>query len=237
MIRKLTSTAFLTAALVLTPATAFAAGSYGYGNNGYGSPCQPIYGGSTCANSTLSIDKTVQNPTNSQYVDNLTFSDPKFAPEGQVMFRITVTNTGDTTLSDIKAVDSFPQNLSYVSGNGYFDTKARTFTMTIDSLKAGESKTFELKTQIAKESDLPASAAFCLVNTVSVTDGKTPAAVDNTQFCVTKTPGQQTTKGGLPVYPAQPVKTTPATGAEGLALIALPSLMAAGGLLRKKASK
>lgn len=233
MITTTIKTVLITAALMALPTTAFAAG---YGDTGYGSPCQPIYGGTSCQNSKLSIDKTVQNPSTNSYVDNMSLSDTKFTPEATVMFHITVTNTGDTTLSNVKAVDSFPQNLTFVSGNGYFDTNARTFTMTIDSLKPGASQTFELKAQIAKESDLPASAVFCLVNTASVTDGTTPTAVDNTQFCVQKTPGQ-TTKGGLPIYPSQPVKSTPSTGAEGLIVMSLPSLLGAGMFLRKKASK
>jgi uncharacterized repeat protein (TIGR01451 family) len=233
MITTTIKTVLITVALMALPTTAFAAG---YGDTGYGSPCQPIYGGTSCQNSKLSIDKTVQNPSTNSYVDNMSLSDTKFSPESTVMFHVTVTNTGDTTLSKVKAVDSFPQYLTFVSGNGYFDTNARTFTMNIDSLKPGASQTFELKAQIAKESDLPANAVFCLTNTASVTDGTTPAAVDNTQFCVQKTPGQ-TTKGGLPIYPSQPVKSTPSTGAEGLIVMALPSLFAAGSLLRKRSSK
>jgi len=49
--------------------------------------CTTQYGGSTtCMPSDLIINKQVQNPVNGVFVDNLTVSDPTFAPAANVLF-------------------------------------------------------------------------------------------------------------------------------------------------------
>ena len=198
--------------------------------------CQPIYGGGeTCVQvGNISINKTVQNPSTGQYVDNLGINDPKFSPTQTVNFQITVTNTGGTGLSNIVVKDVLPQYVDFASApNMSFDSNTKTLSVTIDNLGPSETKTYTLQAKVESNNQIPDDqSTVCLVNQASATsDGNT--STDNAQFCIQKTP-PTTTKGGLPVYPATPITTTPPTGPEALAIFALLPSGISGFLLRKK---
>lgn len=230
-------TTVIAASVLFAAPSALAAG---YGTNGYGSPCQPIYGGGVnCATANISLNKTVKNPQTKEFVNNLGVNDAKYAPDQEVTFKIAVTNTGDATLSNVKVTDNFPQYITFVSGNGTYDKNTRAFTFTVDSVKAGETKSYEIKAKLAKNTDLPKdTGVFCLVNQ-AVTINNDQTVTDNAQFCIENqtvtTATVPTTKGGIPVYPTSPsVKTTPATGAESLMLMALAPLSGLGVFLRRK---
>src|SRR4051812_26729127 len=109
---KILFTSLFVALMAVNIAPSFAAGTYG----GYSAPCEPIYGGGeTCVSKgNIVVNKTVQNPTTKEYVDNLSLSnDPKFGVNQDVLFQITVKNTGDQNLSTVTVTDTFPNYLNF----------------------------------------------------------------------------------------------------------------------------
>lgn len=200
--------------------------------------CQPIYGGGeTCIQvGNVFINKTVQNPQTGSFVDNLGVNDPKHSPSSNVTFQITVTNNGGNTISKVTVKDILPQFVDFVSGTGNFDSNSKTLTFEVGDLKAGESRTFTVvgKTQTQ---DKFSQGITCVVNQ-STANNNGQESSDNAQFCIEKPVlGEVTTKGGLKVFPSQPVTKAPATGPEMLGLLGLIPSGALGFYLRKRASK
>lgn len=180
--------------------------------------CQPIYGGGDSCVKTpnIEVNKTVQNPKNQSYVDNLGVADAKFAPTQVVPFKITVKNTSDVKLTNIVIKDVMPQTLDFSGGIGDFDAKTRTLTIKLETLDGGEVRDFYVQGKVVAKDKLPADQGVsCIVNQAIVTAAD-KTAQDNAQFCiekditppVTKTnpvyPNQPVTKGGQPVAPNQP---------------------------------
>lgn len=214
-------------ATAIAPSTAFA----GYGAYG---DCSPSYGSyNSCIPVTsLIINKTVQDPKTKNFVENLSNTDTRYSPENTVPFKVTVKNTGTVTLSNVVVTDTLPNYLNFVSAPGTYDSKSKTITIKIDKLNPGEEKTVDINGKLAASSDLPSDPMItCLVNTVSV-KANGQGNNDTAQFCVEKP--SVSTKGGLPVYPSQPVKSTPATGSEALTLLALIPGALTGLALRKR---
>lgn len=210
--------------------TAFAdTGVYG----GYGAPCQPIYGGGeTCvSNANISINKTVQNPTTKAYVDNLSLSnDPKYSPNQKVEFKLTISNTGDKTLDEVKVIDTFPSFLAFSNGAGTYDNKTKQLTFKIFNLKPNESKTYNVEAKVT--ANLPTDQAVnCVVNQAQAISGSNQSS-DIAQVCIEKVVA--TTKGGLPVMSPPSMTQTPATGPEMLSLLAMIPTALAGFYLRKR---
>jgi len=200
--------------------------------------CQPIYGGGqTCVQvGNVLINKTVQNPQTGSFVDNLNINDPKFAPASSATFNITVTNTGSSTINKTTVKDTLPQFVSFVSGPGSFDSNTKVLTFDVSDLKAGETKTFTVVAKITDAGQLPADQGItCVVNQALATAENGQQSSDNSQFCIQK-PVLGETKGGLKVFPAPVVTTTPATGPEMLPLIGLIPTAVLGFLLRRKTS-
>jgi len=201
--------------------------------------CQPIYGGGqTCVQvGNVVINKTIKNPQTGSFVDNLNINDPKFAPASSVTFNITVTNTGGSTINKTTVKDTLPQFVSFVSGPGSFDSNTKVLTFDVGNLTAGESKTFTVTAKTADQGQIPSDQGItCVVNQVMATSDNGQQSSDNSQFCIQK-PVLGETKGGLKVFPAPAITTTPATGPEMLPLIGLIPSGALGFLLRKKSYK
>jgi uncharacterized repeat protein (TIGR01451 family) len=206
--------------------------------------CTPIYGGGeNCIQTNkLLMDKTVQNPSTKEFVNNLGVNDPKYGPTGTVVFKLTVKNNNTTALTNVKVTDVFPQYIDYVSGGQSYDSGTKTMTITIDKLNPGETKTFEITGKVVAANNLPSDRGItCVINQAAATVGN-ETSQDNAQLCVeknvlTSTTNPTTTKGGLTVYPAPVVTQTPPTGPEALALFALLPAGATGFFLRKRSSQ
>lgn len=200
--------------------------------------CTQLYGGgsysTTCVSGELSVNKTVQNPTNNQFVDNLDNSTP-FTPGQQVNFQITINNTGNATLNNIVVKDMLPNFLDYISSNGNFDNNSKTVTYNIDHLNSGSSQTFSVDAKFTNSNNLPSNTnTTCVVNQATATADGQPTAQDNSQACVVNNVLGATTKGGQTIFPAPNTKSTPPTGAEAFSLLALIPAVFAGLKLRKK---
>lgn len=203
--------------------------------------CQPIYGGGeTCVQvGNISINKTVKNPSTGAFVDNLNINDPKYSPTSVVEFQITVTNTGSGNISTTTVKDTLPSYVTFVSGPGNFDTNSKVLTFTVNNLGAGQSQTFKVQAKVVEQNSLPSDqGVVCIVNQASATTNDSKQSSDNSQFCIEK-PSQPapTTKGGLKVFPAPKVTTTPATGPEMLPLLGLIPSGALGLFLRRKSNQ
>lgn len=247
MKRHIVSSTLLGTLFLLVASQAHAAGSLsgGYGSvSGYGAvSCQPTYGGGTsCKEGSLKINKTVQHPKNTTYVENLGINDPKYVPEQTVNFQITVTNTGNTTIKGAKIKDVFPQYVNYRSGAGAYDKTKNILAFNIPDLEAGKSQTYTVSGTIATQASLPANQGItCVTNTASAT---TPSmhVLDTAELCIEKQVQVSTkggiipTKGGLTVYSAPAPKKTPATGPEMAYLFAAVPAGILGHFLRKKAT-
>lgn len=201
-------------------------------NGGYG--CTPSYGNPCNKSKKIMINKMVQDPKTGDFVDNLGTNDPKFGPEQNVNFRITVTNTGNSHLSEVNVEDTLPSYVTFVSGAGNFDANTKKLFFTISDLKAGEARSFTIVAKTVSASDLPSNQGITCVTNNVVARSNDMEVADNAGFCIQT---KVTTKGGMPVYSAPTVTKTPATGAESMLLLGLIPSILTGFALRKKAGK
>jgi len=191
------------------------------------------YGGGT-PNYSIIIDKMVMTGNQTKggqevYVDNLSPSDPRFAPGAQVTFQVKVKNTSDVTLANIQVKDILPTWVDAVEGPGEYDANSRTISWTYPELKSGEGKLEKIIVQIKPQNELPADQGLMCMNNKATAKSDTAYDEDTAQFCLEKQV-TLTTKGG------QPIQTTPDAGAPLLAFGALNMLgLGAGLYLRKKA--
>ena len=218
---------------------AFAGSAYAAsGVDGYGAPCEPIYGGGEVCVSKgqILINKAVRNPVTNSFVDNLSLAtDPKYTVNQSVEFQLTLTNTGKDTLNEVSITDTFPSFINFESGPGTFDSNTKILTFKVSDLKAGESRVYIVKGKVVSINELPGDQAVnCVVNHVKAVSSENESS-DVSQLCIEKI--IITTKGGLPVMPAPIMKETPATGPEMLPLIGLIPAGLGGLFLRKRASR
>ncbi len=175
------------------------------------------------------------NPQTGSFVDNLGLNDPKYSPGQEVTFQINVTNTGNSSLSNINVTDIFPQFIDFVSGPGNFNQTTRNLSFSIDTLSPNQTKTFTIVGMV--NSNIPQNTnTTCVVNQAVAVTQNGNEAQDNAQFCIAET-APTTTKGGLPILPPSQVRTTPPTGPEELPLLALIPTGFLGWLLRKKSTR
>jgi len=187
--------------------------------------CVGQYGqyGQSCNSYSILIDKMVQKPGTSDYVDNLSVSDPRYKPGQTVMFKVTVKNTSNTTIGELTAKDYVPSYLTPIEGPGTFDASTRTITWNGGYFGADEQKTWYFKMNVDAQANLPANQGlFCLVNKAQAwSNDKTDD--DSSQFCIEK-------------QVSTPPKVPSAGPEMGLALIAIQMAgVGAGIYLRKRA--
>lgn len=178
----------------------------------YESPCQSY---------SMLVDKMVAKPGTSEYVDNLSVSDPRYKPSEYVMFKVTIKNTSTTTFGGMTAKDFVPAYLTPVEGPGTFDSASRIITFDAGAFAVDEQKTYYFKMQINSQANLPTDQGlFCLVNKAQAWSNTTTDD-DSSQFCIEK----------------QVLGTTnvPSAGPEmGLALMAIQLAGAGAGIYLKK---
>lgn len=206
--------------------------------------CQPVFGGgSSCdTNKRFSLDKKLKNLSGA-YVDSLGINDDKFGPNSEVVFRILVVNTTNSTLKNLTLTDILPSQLSFVSSDndGKFDPQNHSVSVNIASMDKNEQKLVTIKTR-TPGADTLGDSPLCLVNQAFGTQGRDKAD-DNSRFCISKQPsqgpvqptptqvssnqGQQSTKGGLPIAS----KTKPSTTKGGMPIptpTAVPNMTKGG---------
>ncbi|MEK9169353.1 MAG: hypothetical protein AAB788_01270 [Patescibacteria group bacterium] len=200
-------------------------GAFIFFANSVSADCVGQYGqyGQPCNSYSILVDKMVQKPGTSDYVDNLSVSDPRYKPSEYVMFKVIIKNTSTTTFRGMTAKDYVPLYLTPIEGPGTFDSASRIIMFDAGAFAVDEQKTYYFKMQINAQANLPADQGlFCLVNKAQAWSNTTTDD-DSSQFCIEK----------------QVTGTTkvPSSGPEfGLILLAGNLLGAGIGLkLRKKA--
>src|SRR3990167_8559673 len=204
--------------------------------NAAGSNCQAIYGcGEVCNEQVkFTINKLVQKPNKGgEFVENLTASDPRFAPDQNVNFKIVIENTGSREIASLNVVDTFPQFLSFVAGVGNANVGAKQINFVISNFKAGQKVEYVLTAKTGSAGELPANQAItCVTNNVVATASNGATASDNSQLCIEKSIVVPT-----PEVMAKPfVKNIPSTGPEMGLLLGLAPLGALGVFLKRKAN-
>lgn len=148
-------------------------------------PAFAQYGVAAISSQQAMIEKKILNPQNNQFVDNLNIEQQTFLPNQDVIFRLTVTNTVQSDLKNLSVTDKLPNVLNFVSASfGSFDTNSKIVTLTVDSLKLGETKTFEIRTKVKSANLLPAGAS-CQTNLAKVTVSNM-VGEDTSTFCVSQ---------------------------------------------------
>ena len=196
--------------LLALPVKADCVGQYGQ----YGQPCDSY---------SIIVDKMVAKPGTENYVDNLSVSDPRFAPGQTVLFKVTIKNTSTTTFGGMTAKDFVPDYLTPIEGPGNFDSTTRTISWDAGAFAVDEQKTYYFKMQINSQTNLPADKGlFCLVNKAQAWSNTTTDD-DSSQFCIEKQ--------------VVPGKTVPSAGPEmGILLFSGEIIALSIGLVLKKRS-
>lgn len=133
------------------------------------------------------VSTTKGGVANLEYVDNLSASDPRFAPNQEVSFKIKVKNISNEKLYSVEVKDFVPSYVEPLEGPGTYDAATRTITFNAGDFNIDETKEYYIKMQVLIQGQLPADKGlFCLNNKVRATGG-TSADEDTSQFCVEKT--------------------------------------------------
>lgn len=167
-----------------------------YGNGAYGTTCVPI---------DVSINKMVKDPISGVFVENLGPSDDKFSPGAQVNFKLDIHNASSQDFTSVTVKDTLPQFLSFEAGPGRYDSGSKVLTVTLDNVKAGETRSFQFLAKVDPLSSFAKNKTlFCVVNVANVNvDSRTDE--DTAQLCI------QTQVLG--------VTTLPVAGFDSLALL------------------
>ena len=223
--------------------------------------CQNIYnGGTVCnqTNGTLSIQKSVLNPLNMQYTNNLRQDQYVFLRGQTINFQIKLTNTSKSNVSNIIITDNLPANLDFFGGDGTFDNRKHTLTIKLSQLAANSGQTYNFQARVNNRAVHGGQVDACILNTVSVSttsflfftnmQGQTSAS-----FCISSqqrqaplptstktsklnpTPTSLSFIGESNVYSAPKAKQSPPTGPNELSLLILPLFAFLGKKLQKKA--
>ena len=159
-----------------------------------------------CPSYAINIDKTVGIPGTSpdansyQYVDNLTTSDPRFAPDQVVFFKAKVKNTSNIKLTNVEVKDVIPSYLEPLEGPGSFNSTSREITFNAGDFEVNEEKTYTFKMKVLPQNSLPADKGlFCVTNLVKAATSN--AYDDDTaQLCIEKQVTAETVPSAGPEY-------------------------------------
>jgi uncharacterized repeat protein (TIGR01451 family)/LPXTG-motif cell wall-anchored protein len=148
----------------------------------------------------------------------------------ELTYKVTVANTGETTYTDLPAVDELPKEVTFVSASDGGVHKDGKVSWTIDKLAPGEKVVYTVK---AKVNAGVVSTSFINKFKVTPPDGYPPADVDHK--C-----SDDATKSCAPTkVPADPPPSSggggggrlPLTGANSLALAGIGAALVGGGVL------
>lgn len=147
--------------------------------------CTTQYGGTTrCVSTQLVIIKEVKNPITNNFVKNLSTTDATFSPGGEILFKVTIKNTGSETFDTVTVKDIFPNFLTFEAGPGTYDSANKTLTFTLNNLTAGETRTQEILAKVDPVNAFPADRQFfCVVNDI-IAQILEKSAEDTSQLCI-----------------------------------------------------
>ncbi len=131
--------------------------------------CTTQYGGeTTCQPSDLTINKQVRNPGNSNFVENLSSTDPTFSPGSDVLYRLIIKNSSGETFNPVNVKDVLPSFLTFVSGPGTYDSGTNTLTFQLNEVYAGETRTVDIMARVVNSSSFNGKSFVCVNNYAEV---------------------------------------------------------------------
>lgn len=134
------------------------------------------------------IDKQVKDPfqKGDVFVENLGVSDYHFSPGEEIIFKIKVKNTGNTTFSKVEVKDILPQYVDFVLGSGDVNKDIRQITFTHGELKPDEVWEFNFTARVFSANEVPdTQAVFCLINKAQA-EANGQYDEDTAQVCLEK---------------------------------------------------
>src|SRR3989344_1075302 len=119
--------------------------------------CAP-YGGECPTASQIVVDKLIRDPRSKgeTYVDNLLLSDYKFSPGEDIIFKIVVKNTGNTTVNNVTAYDVVPGVTNYMLLSGESRNTIREVNKSFGSLSPDESREWFIRVRVKGANEIPA---------------------------------------------------------------------------------
>jgi uncharacterized repeat protein (TIGR01451 family) len=156
-------------------------------NNGAPDPSLPSGSGTSVVVSPAAGDDISCTVTNTQLPAELSVdksvASPPAVPGTRETFRLVVANDGPSRATDVHVSDSLPSGMSFVSASPGCAEDGGTVTCTVDSLPAGESRTFEVDVELASSADRCAE----LSNTATVTSDTPDSDADDDSSTVCPT--------------------------------------------------
>lgn len=122
--------------------------------------------GGSGGNPNIKIKKWVKNNTQSTSYDD---SSVNARENDRVNFKVTVSNTGNSTLSNVRMTDRIPDGLRFddsVSGDGTASFNNNTLTLDFGSIRSDESKTVEFAVKVDASSGTICNVAKATGNDV-----------------------------------------------------------------------
>lgn len=178
-----------TKSIVLSLVTAVASLAV-FASPAYADMCTTQYGGEqTCKPSDLTINKEVRNPSTLNFVENLSSTDPTFAPGSDVLYRLIIKNSSGETFNPVTVRDVLPSFLTFVSGPGSYDSGSNTLIFSLDNLIAGETRSVDIMARVKNISDFNGKSFVCVNNYAEVKALNLPAQAgrfdsDTAQICL-----------------------------------------------------
>ncbi len=131
--------------------------------------CTTQYGGeTTCKPSDLTINKEVRNPSSLNFVENLSSTDPTFAPGSDVLYRLIIKNSSGETFHPVTVRDVFPSFLTFVAGPGTYNAGTNTLTFSLDNLIAGETRSVDIMARVSPTDSFNGKSFVCVNNYAEV---------------------------------------------------------------------
>ena len=146
---------------MINPTLSFANDAKCFGSYGQEIDC-PVQ------NISFSIQKTVRKAGESTFVEQVNAGD-----DSKVEFSVTVKNTGDTTVSNVKLIDVLPANLTSTNSTDY----------TINDFAPNQERTF-MVTATANVKGLAEGQTNCVVNVANVVFNNETKASDTASVCI-----------------------------------------------------
>ncbi|KKS86064.1 MAG: hypothetical protein UV59_C0003G0059 [Candidatus Gottesmanbacteria bacterium GW2011_GWA1_43_11] len=147
--------------------------------------------GSTTTPSDLTVNKMVRSPLPPYpFVENLGDNDITHSPDSQVVFSITVYNSGNQRFEEIKVDDyliEFPQRIISAEVDQEFEGSFSNnrLTFKIKNLDAGQNRTVEVRAKIAPANVFPTDRSLFCDNTNKVEVRSEDRYDDDTaKFCI-----------------------------------------------------
>lgn len=131
----------------------------------------------------LVVDKQLKSSSTNEWQDNLPASQIVLKEGDLVDFKIIIRNSGDEELKNITVTDELPSFLSFIFGPAQPNDQNQ-LSWQIESLAAGEEKSFTIRTKISGTESASQEGTFCLMNKALASAESGEGDEDTASFCL-----------------------------------------------------